>query len=220
QHLLEHRDSVRTLYFADETGGHWAPDIFTAGSCMILTGPEGGFSDEERTAIRAAANAVPISLGPRILRAETAALAALAVYMAGAMQKNLHGTCSEAARHLGQCKLIGDRLGLGFLGTGMWPDKAREDLPIMPKGRYAIMLRYMPEVGSLGLDMMLRTCTIQVNLDYASEADMVKKFLVGLALQPVATALFANSPFTEGKPNGYKSFRSHIWEATDADRTG
>ncbi len=90
----------------------------------------------------------------------------------------------------------------------------------MPKGRYEIMLRHMPRVGTLGLDMMLRTCTIQVNLDYRSEADMVKKFRVGLALQPVATALFANSPFTEGKPNGYKSFRSHIWEDTDPARTG
>jgi glutamate--cysteine ligase len=116
--------------------------------------------------------------------------------------------------------MIGDRLGLGFLGTGMWPDKSRAELPIMPKGRYKIMLNYMPKVGSLGLDMMLRTCTIQVNLDYSSEADMVKKFRVGLALQPVATALFANSPLTEGKPNGFKSFRSHIWEDTDGDRTG
>jgi glutamate--cysteine ligase len=102
----------------------------------------------------------------------------------------------------------------------MWPDKTRAELPVMPKGRYAIMLNYMPKVGGLGLDMMLRTCTIQVNLDYSSEADMVKKFRVGLALQPVATALFANSPFTEGRPNGYKSFRSHIWEDTDPDRTG
>jgi glutamate--cysteine ligase len=140
--------------------------------------------------------------------------------LSGSPLQNLHQTCAEAARHLEQCKTIGDRLGLGFLGLGMWPDKARADLPIMPKGRYKIMLRYMPEVGNLGLDMMLRTCTIQVNLDYASEADMVKKFRVGLALQPVATALFANSPFTEGKPNGYKSFRSHIWEDTDPDRTG
>jgi len=90
----------------------------------------------------------------------------------------------------------------------------------MPKGRYRIMLNYMPKVGTLGLDMMLRTCTIQVNLDYSSEADMVKKFRVGLALQPVATALFANSPLTEGKPNGFRSFRSHIWEDTDPDRTG
>jgi glutamate--cysteine ligase len=140
--------------------------------------------------------------------------------LSGAPLENLHQTCAEAARHLEQCKTIGDRLGLGFLGTGMWPDKTRAELPIMPKGRYAIMLRYMPTVGSLGLDMMLRTCTIQVNLDYSSEVDMVKKFRVGLALQPVATALFANSPFTEGKPNGYKSFRSHIWEDTDPDRTG
>ncbi len=124
--------------------------------------------------------------------------------LSGAPLENLHETCAEAARHLEQCKTIGDRLGLGFLGLGMWPDKTRADLPIMPKGRYGIMLNYMPKVGSLGLDMMLRTCTIQVNLDYSSEADMVKKFRVGLALQPVATALFANSPFTEGKPNGYQ----------------
>ena len=140
--------------------------------------------------------------------------------LSGAPLETLHQTCAEAARHLGQCKMIGDRLGLGFLGLGMWPDKTRAELPVMPKGRYAIMLRYMPTVGNLGLDMMLRTCTIQVNLDYSSEADMVKKFRVGLALQPVATALFANSPLTEGKPNGFKSFRSHIWEDTDPDRTG
>ena len=140
--------------------------------------------------------------------------------LSGAALENLHQTCAEAARHLDQCKAIGERLGLGFLGVGMWPDKTRGELPIMPKGRYAIMLNYMPKVGSLGLDMMLRTCTIQVNLDYSSEADMVKKFRVGLALQPVATALFANSPFTDGEPNGFKSFRSHIWEDTDPDRTG
>ncbi len=140
--------------------------------------------------------------------------------LSGAPLENLHQSCAESGRHLHQCKAVGDRLGLGFLGTGMWPDKTRAELPVMPKGRYAIMLGYMPKVGSLGLDMMLRTCTIQVNLDYSSEADMVKKFRVGLALQPVATALFANSPFTEGKPNGYKSFRSHIWEDTDPDRTG
>lgn len=140
--------------------------------------------------------------------------------LSGAPLATLHDTCSEAARHLRQVKAIGDRLGLGFLGLGMWPDKTRAELPIMPKGRYAIMLRHMPRVGSLGLDMMLRTCTIQVNLDYSSEADMVKKFRVGLALQPLATALFANSPLTEGKPNGFKSFRSHIWTDTDPHRTG
>src|SRR5215213_3472595 len=140
--------------------------------------------------------------------------------LSGAPLENLHESCAESGRHLQQCKAIGDRLEVGFLGVGMWPDKTRAELPIMPKGRYAVMLNYMPKVGSLGLDMMLRTCTIQVNLDYSSEADMVKKFRVGLALQPVATALFANSPLTEGKPNGYKSFRSHIWEDTDPHRTG
>ncbi len=140
--------------------------------------------------------------------------------LSGAPLENLHQTCAEADRHLKQCKAVGEKLGIGFLGLGMWPDKTRSELPVMPKGRYAIMLKYMPKVGNLGLDMMLRTCTIQANLDYSSEADMVKKFRVGLALQPVATALFANSPFTEGKPNGYLSYRSHIWEDTDPDRTG
>jgi len=140
--------------------------------------------------------------------------------LSGAPLATLHETCAEAGRHLRQVKAVGDRLGLGFLGLGMWPDKRRDELPVMPKGRYAIMLRHMPRVGSLGLDMMLRTCTIQVNLDYQSEADMVKKFRVGLALQPLATALFANSPLTEGKPNGFRSFRSHIWTDTDPQRTG
>jgi len=140
--------------------------------------------------------------------------------LSGAPLSNLHESCAESGRHLVQVKAIGDKLGLGFLGLGMWPDKTRAELPIMPKGRYKIMLDHMPRVGGLGLDMMLRTCTIQVNLDYSSEADMVKKFRVGLALQPVATALFANSPFTEARPNGFKSFRSHIWEDTDPHRTG
>ncbi len=140
--------------------------------------------------------------------------------LSGAPLENLHETCAETGRHLDQVKQVGERFGVGFLGLGMWPDKTREDLPIMPKGRYDIMLRHMPRVGSLGLDMMLRTCTIQVNLDYSSEADMAHKFRTSLALQPLATALFANSPFTEGKPNGYLSYRSHIWSDTDPHRTG
>jgi glutamate--cysteine ligase len=140
--------------------------------------------------------------------------------LSGAAVENLHQTCAETGRHLTQVKAIGEKCGVGFLGLGMWPDKTREELPIMPKGRYEIMLRHMPRVGSLGLDMMLRTCTIQTNLDYSSEADMAQKFRVSLALQPLATALFANSPFTEGKPNGYLSYRSHIWSDTDPHRTG
>lgn len=140
--------------------------------------------------------------------------------LSGAPLDNLHETCAETGRHLKQVKAVGETLGLGFLGLGMWPDKRRDELPIMPKGRYGIMLRHMPRVGTLGLDMMLRTCTIQVNLDYASEARMAKMFRVSLALQPLATALFANSPFTEGRPNGYLSYRSHIWSDTDPARTG
>ncbi len=140
--------------------------------------------------------------------------------LSGAPLKSVHETCQETGTHLNLCAALGQKFDLGFLGHGFNPLWKREELPVMPKGRYAIMLDYMPKVGTLGLDMMLRTCTVQVNLDYASEADMVKKFRVSLALQPVATALFANSPFTEGKPNGYKSYRSHIWTDTDKNRTG
>ncbi len=140
--------------------------------------------------------------------------------LSGAPLEALHETCAETGRHLTQVKSVSDEFGVGFLGLGMWPDKTRDELPVMPKQRYAIMMRHMPRVGELGLDMMLRTCTIQVNLDYSSELDMVKKFRTGLALQPLATALFANSPFTEGKPNGFLSYRSHIWSDTDPHRTG
>ena len=140
--------------------------------------------------------------------------------LSGAPLENLHQTCAETGRHLKQVKAIGEKTGTAFLGLGLWPDKTRAELPIMPKGRYDIMLRHMPRVGSMGLDMMLRTCTIQVNLDYSSEADMAHKFRTSLALQPLATALFANSPFLEGKPNGFLSYRSHIWSDTDPARTG
>lgn len=140
--------------------------------------------------------------------------------LSGAPLENLHQTCCESACHLREVKTVSDALGIGFLGLGFQPKWAREDMPWMPKGRYKIMREYMPKVGKLGLDMMTRTCTVQVNLDFADEADMVKKFRTSLALQPIATALFANSPFTEGKPNGYLSYRSHIWTDTDADRTG
>ncbi|HET9048453.1 MAG TPA: glutamate--cysteine ligase [Chiayiivirga sp.] len=140
--------------------------------------------------------------------------------LSGAPLSDIHETCSETARHLDEVKAVAEPLGLGFLGMGFQPKWRREDMPWMPKGRYRIMREYMPKRGQLGLDMMTRTCTVQVNLDFASEADMVKKFRVGLALQPIATALFADSPFTEGKPNGYLSYRSHIWTDTDPDRTG
>ena len=140
--------------------------------------------------------------------------------LSGAPLETIHDTCKEVGGHLREVREVADELRLGFLGMGFQPKWRRDDMPWMPKGRYKIMRDYMPKVGTLGLDMMTRTCTVQVNLDYASEADMVKKFRVSLALQPVATALFADSPFTDGQPNGYRSYRSHIWTDTDAGRTG
>ncbi|MEM8948131.1 MAG: glutamate--cysteine ligase [Pseudomonadota bacterium] len=140
--------------------------------------------------------------------------------LSGAPVKTLHETCSEVHEHLDQVRTVAEPLGVGMLGMGFQPKWRREDIPWMPKGRYKIMREYMQKKGNLGLDMMLRTCTIQTNLDFGSEADMVQKFRVSLALQPVVTALFANSPFTNGEPNGFVSYRSHIWTDTDPDRTG
>ncbi len=140
--------------------------------------------------------------------------------LSGAPLETLHQTCDEVHRHLAQIKEVAGEMGAGFLGIGFQPKWPRADIPVMPKSRYGIMIEYMPAKGPTGLDMMLRTATIQVNLDFANEADMVKKFRVGLALQPVATALFASSPFTEGKPNGLLSYRSDVWTGTDPDRTG
>jgi glutamate--cysteine ligase len=142
------------------------------------------------------------------------------IELSGAPLATIHQTCDEVHTHLAEARQVTDRMNAGLLGLGFNPKWRREDIPWMPKGRYKIMREYMPKRGTHGLDMMLRTCTVQVNLDFGSEADMVKKFRVGLALQPVATALFANSPFTEGKPNGFHSFRAHIWANTDPDRAG
>jgi glutamate--cysteine ligase len=140
--------------------------------------------------------------------------------LSGAPVESVHQTCSELMAHLAQVKELARPLGIGFLGLGMTPNWSLAQIPMMPKGRYRIMTAYMPKVGGHGLDMMYRTCTVQTNIDYSSEADMVKKLRVSLALQPIATAMFANSPFTEGKPNGFLSFRSEIWRDTDADRSG
>jgi glutamate--cysteine ligase len=140
--------------------------------------------------------------------------------LSGAPLETMHEISAETRQHLEESKAVGDALGIGFLGLGFTPNLTREQSPIMPKGRYVIMRRYMPLVGGKGLDMMLRTCTVQANLDFASEADMVQKFRVSLALQPLATALFANSPFREGKPTGFVSTRADVWTDTDPDRTG
>ena len=140
--------------------------------------------------------------------------------LSGAQVETVHQTSSELMAHLAQVREVAQPLHIGFLGIGMTPSWTRAEMPKMPKGRYKIMTAYMPKVGTLGLDMMYRTCTVQTNLDFSSEADMVKKLRVSMALQPVATALFANSPFTEGKPNGFLSFRSEIWRDTDNARAG
>ena len=140
--------------------------------------------------------------------------------LSGAPLRTIHQTCDEVNEHLRQVKDIADEIGVGFIGLGAAPIWTHEDMPLMPKGRYKLMDGYMQKVGTAGTTMMRRTCTVQVNLDFSSEADMVQKMRVALALQPVATALFANSPFFEGKPNGHKSWRSRVWRHLDPDRTG
>ena len=140
--------------------------------------------------------------------------------LSGAPLVSIHQTCSEINDHLKILRRIADPMRIAFLGLGVAPTWSVADMPMMPKSRYAIMKPYMEKVGTLGTSMMFRSCTVQANLDFSDEADMVKKLRVSLALQPVATALFANSPFTDGAPNGYLSFRSEIWRDTDADRTG
>ena len=140
--------------------------------------------------------------------------------LSGAPLETIHQTCDEVNTHLAEVKTIADEMGAGFIGLGAAPIWGQDQMPMMPKGRYRLMTDYMGRVGTLGTQMMYRTCTVQVNLDFGSEADMVQKLRVALALQPVANALFANSPFLDGKPNGMKSWRAHIWQNLDAARTG
>ncbi|GLS80787.1 glutamate--cysteine ligase [Paracoccus marinus] len=140
--------------------------------------------------------------------------------LSGAPLETVHQTCDEVNAHLAEVRQVADEIGAGFIGLGAAPEWSQADMPMMPKGRYALMTPYMEKVGTLGTQMMYRTCTVQVNLDFGSEADMVQKLRVGLALQPVATALFANSPFLDGKLNGMKSWRAHIWQNLDEARTG
>ena len=140
--------------------------------------------------------------------------------LSGAPLDDLHESCREVNTHLREVREVSTKLGVGLIGLGFHPTATRDEMPWMPKARYDIMHRYMPRVGSLGLDMMTRSCGVQVNLDFASETDMIRKYRVSLALQPIATALFANSPFTDGRPNGFLSYRAHVWSDTDPDRCG
>lgn len=143
-----------------------------------------------------------------------------ALELSGAPLETIHETCDEVNQHLVEVKDIADEIGVGFIGLGAAPIWTHDEMPLMPKGRYRLMNDYMGKVGTMGRVMMRRTCTVQVNLDFGSEADMVQKMRVAIALQPVATALFANSPFFEGKVNGHKSWRSRVWRDLDAARTG
>jgi glutamate--cysteine ligase len=143
-----------------------------------------------------------------------------ALELSGAPLETVHQTCDEVNVHLEEVKSVSDEIGVKFIGLGAAPEWSHAEMPLMPKGRYQLMNDYMEKVGTMGTAMMRRTCTVQVNLDFGSEADMVKKLRVSLALQPVAAALFANSPFFEGKPNGHKTWRSRIWRDLDEDRTG
>ena len=140
--------------------------------------------------------------------------------LSGAPLKSIHETCAEVNTHLAQTREVVNEIGAGVLGLGFAPSWTLDEVPVMPKGRYGIMRKYMPKVGGYGLDMMFRTCTVQVNLDFADEADMVKKFRVGLALQPITTALLANSPFREGRSSGFLSYRAQVWTDVDLARSG
>ena len=142
------------------------------------------------------------------------------VELSGAAVENIHQTCDEVSSHLHQVKAIAREMGIGFVGLGYRPKWPIDNIPWMPKGRYKIMREYMPKRGKLGLEMMQSTCTVQVNLDFCSEQSMVQMFRTSLALQPIATALWANSPFRNGKPSEYLSYRSQIWSDVDPDRSG
>ena len=140
--------------------------------------------------------------------------------LSGAPLVTVHETDAETRDHLAEVKVLADEMGVGFIGIGAAPVWTGPQMPVMPKGRYKLMTDYMGRVGTHGTQMMYRTCTVQVNLDFGSEADMVQKLRVALALQPVATALFASSPFFDGALNGHKSWRSRIWRGLDNARTG
>ncbi len=197
-----HRGNLEPLHY-DEPGG--IRDILTGLADQFNWQPE--YEGDDVIALKRDGCSITLEPGGQL-------------ELSGAPLADVHQTCSETGLHLKEVKAVAEPMGSAFLGMGFHPKATREDISYMPKGRYKIMSEYMPKVGKLGLDMMKRTCTIQANLDFSSEADMVKKFRVSLALQPIATALFANSPFTDGQGNGFVSYRSHIWTDTDDDRCG
>ena len=198
---------------ADLTPPPYAPADGQPGSIRDLLA---GLARFDGTPITDSGNTIGLKQGDAAISLEPAGQ----LELSGAPLETLHDTKAELDQHFDQVRSVSRDLQLGFTPLGFHPIATRGGMPWMPKGRYAIMRRYMPHVGSLGLDMMTRTCTVQVNLDYASEQDMVRKLRVALLLQPLATALFANSPFTEGQPNGFLSYRAQVWTDTDNDRSG
>jgi len=189
----EGENGIRALLEATRKKNNWLP-LMDGEAIIGLKDPEGG-------------GAISLEPGGQF-------------ELSGAPLESVFQTCSETAAHLRLLKSIADPMGIGFLGLGVAPTWSLKQISPMPKSRYAIMAPYMEKAGTLGTSMMFRSSTVQVNLDFASEADMVKKLRVSLALQPIATALFANSPFIDNKPSGFLSFRSHIWRYTDKERTG
>lgn len=143
-----------------------------------------------------------------------------AIELSGAPLPSVHHCCKSVNIHMQETADIGEQLGVGFLTLGFDPKWNRGDFTWVPKSRYDIMREYMPRVGNMGIDMMQRTATVQVNLDYASESDMVQKSRIGLALQPIIGAIFSNSPFMNGRVSGFQSYRNYVWLDTDAARTG
>ena len=198
---------------ADLTPPPYAPADGQPGSIRDLLA---GLARFDGTPIADQGNTIGLKQGSAAISLEPAGQ----LELSGAPLETLHDTRAELEQHFDQVRSVSRDLQLGFAPLGFHPIATRDGMPWMPKGRYAIMRRYMPGVGSLGLDMMTRTCTVQVNLDYASEQDMVRKLRVSLLLQPLATALFANSPFTEGRPNGFLSYRAQVWTDTDNQRSG
>jgi glutamate--cysteine ligase len=199
--------------FARDPGQHFAPPPYEPGGIRAMLEAIGAEGWEP---IRDADALIGLKRGGESVSLEPGGQFELS----GAPLDSLHDTKAEFEAHFAAVRRAAAPLGLGFAPLGFHPTAKRADMPFMPKSRYAIMRRYMPKVGTLGLDMMLRTCTVQVNLDFGSESDMREKLRIGLLLQPLATALFANSPFTEGKPNGFLSARANVWTDTDPHRTG
>jgi glutamate--cysteine ligase len=140
--------------------------------------------------------------------------------LSGDKAENIHQVCAELRAHLREIDPVSKTMGVRWLGVGFHPLARREDFEWVPKQRYGVMREYLPTRGGHALDMMLRTCTVQVNLDYASEADAMRKMRVALALAPATTAMFANSPWKEGRPHGGVTYRGRVWLDVDPDRTG